>query len=291
MKNNDNLMGAVDYNGYVVIPYQYANIINTYNDSFIIENQKQQYGIISNKNEVIIKPNYKVIDLYENYYLLVNKNNKLAIYSKDYNEIVGFKMKYDSLLDYDLRSSMNSLHLYKAGGRLFIVNNYMEDANKTEYENHNLYIISNGKINETITQLGFDVNNIIYLYDKAYNLKIYDTDFNLLFSVQLNDVEKINNINLVSNNTIQINYTSNDEQEINKYYNQTGEEVNFDQGKLVLRNEEYVAYIKESDGIKSLNIFDNNENLLDSITGQSITVKGNFAVVDKGIYEIVKKEK
>ena len=74
MKNKDNLMGAIDYQGNVVIPYKYKNMINTYNDSFIVQNNKDLYGIISNKDEELIDIKYKVIDLYENYYLVVNKN-------------------------------------------------------------------------------------------------------------------------------------------------------------------------------------------------------------------------
>ena len=290
MKNSDNLMGAIDYNGNVVIPYEYKNMINTYNDSFIVQNEKGLYGIISNKGEELIKTNYKVIDLYENYYLLVNKNNKMAIYSKDYNEIIGFKMNYDSLIDYDLRSNMNSLRLFRAGGRLFVVNNYLEDTNKTEYDKHNLYVVDNGKVINEIKQLGFGVNNLIYLYDKDYNVKIYDTDFNLLFEVKLDDVKKINKVDLVSNEVIRINYVLNNDQETNKYYDKIGKEVEFKEGKLVLRKDEYVAYLEDKDETMTLKVLDNNGNELDSISGKQIIVKDNYVIVDKGIYEIVKKE-
>lgn len=290
MKNSDNLMGAIDYNGNVVIPYEYKNMINTYNDSFIVQNEKGLYGIISNKGEELIKTNYKVIDLYENYYLLVNKNNKMAIYSKDYNEIIGFKMNYDSLIDYDLRSNMNSLRLFRAGGRLFVVNNYLEDTNKTEYDKHNLYVVDKGKVINEIKQLGFGVNSLIYLYDKDYNVKVYDTDFNLLFEVKLDDVKKINTIDLVSNEVIRINYVLNNDQEANKYYDKTGKEVEFKEGKLVLRKDEYVAYLEDNDEMMTLKVLDNNGNELDSISGKKIIVKDNYVIVDKGIYEIVKKE-
>ena len=287
MKNKDNLMGAIDYQGNVVIPYKYKNMINTYNDSFIVQNNKDLYGIISNKDEELIDIKYKVIDLYENYYLVVNKNNKMAVYSREYEQIVDFKLNYDSLLDFDLRSNFNSARLFRAGGRLFVVNNYMEDENKTEYEKHNVYVISNGKVSETINELGFNINNLIYLYDKDYNVKVYDTDFNLLFTVKLDEVKKINKISLVSNNIININYVLNNEEEANKYYDKLGNEVTFNEGELVYRNDEYVAYIKDN---KTLNVLDNEGNLLDSISGSKITVKGNFAIVDNGIYEIVKKE-
>ena len=172
----------------------------------------------------------------------------------------------------------------------------MEDENKTEYEKHNVYVISNGKVSETINELGFNINNLIYLYDKDYNVKVYDTDFNLLFTVKLDEVKKINKISLVSNNIIklelenkiiQFNYVLNNEEEANKYYDKLGNEVTFNEGELVYRNDEYVAYIKDN---KTLNVLDNEGNLLDSISGSKITVKGNFAIVDNGIYEIVKKE-
>lgn len=291
MKNADNLMGAVDYSGNLVIPYEYKNMINTYNDSFIVQNDKDLYGIISNKGEELVKVKYKAIDLYENYYLIVNKNNKMAIYSKDCTEIVDFKLNYDSLLDFDLRNNVNSIKLYRAGGRLFIVNNYMEDANKTEYEKHNLYVVKDGKVVETIKELGFGVNNyLIYIYDKEYNIKVYDTDFNLLFKVKLDDVKKINDIKLVSNTIYQVNYVLNDDKEEVKYYDNQGQEVEFNQGKLVLKNDEYLAYLKENNGNYELKVVDNKDNVLDSITGSKVDIKGNFVIVDNAIYEIVKKE-
>lgn len=290
IKNNDGLMGAIDYSGNIVIPCEYKNMINTFNDSFIVQNNKDLYGIVSSKGEELIKINYKVVDLYNNYYLLVNKNNKMAIYSSNYEEIVGFNLDYDTLLDFDLRSNMNSIKLFRAGGRLFVVNNYMEDANKTEYDKHNLYVINNGKLVETIKQLGFNVNNLIYLYDKDYNIRIYDTDFNLLFETKLDDVKKINKVGYVANNIVSINYTLNNDEVVNKYYYIDGMETTFEEGKLVLRNDEYVVYLKEENGNKVLNVKDNEGNLLDSITGEKMIVQGNFVIVDNGIYEIVKKE-
>ena len=215
----------------------------------------------------------------------------MAIYSKDCTEIVDFKLNYDSLLDFDLRNNVNSIKLYRAGGRLFVVNNYMEDANKTEYEKHNLYVVKDGKVVETIKELGFGVNNnLIYLYDKEYNIKVYDTDFNLLFKVKLDDVKKINDIKLVSNTIYQVNYILNDDKEEVKYYDNQGQEVEFNQGKLVLKNDEYLAYLKENNGNYELKVVDNKDNVLDSITGSKVDIKGNFVIVDNAIYEIVKKE-
>ena len=46
MKNADNLMGAVDYSGNLVIPYEYKNMKNTYNDSFIEKKMIKIYMVL-----------------------------------------------------------------------------------------------------------------------------------------------------------------------------------------------------------------------------------------------------
>lgn len=289
MRNNTNLMGAINYSGKVIIPYKYKNLINTYNDSFIAQNDKELYGIISDKDEVLVKFNYSVIDLYENNYLLVNKKNKMSLYNKDYESIVSFDMDYDNLLGFDLRSNMNSIKLYKAGGRYYVINNYMEDVNKTAYDKHELYVINNNAIIDTIKQVGFNVSDFIYIYDEDYNIDIYDTDFNLLFNVKLDNVSKINEITYVSNKIIKVTYINDKEKETYKYYDLDGNEARFGLGELVLKSTDYLAYMRNNGNNIDFSIVDNNDIELDSITGNNMEINGNYLIVDNSIYEIVKK--
>ncbi len=289
VKNKDNLMGVINYEGKVIIDYKYENIINTYNDLFVAINNKDKYGIISSSEEEIIDFKYKVIDIYPDYLLVVDNNNKMAVYDKNCQKVTGFTLKYDPLLTYDLRSTMNSIKLYSAGGRIFVVNNYMEDINKTEYDLHNLYIISNGKVTKTMTQLGFDIKGIIYIYDKDYNIEIYDTDFNLLFKVKLENVKKIEQITYVSNRNILLQYLDTSDKINSLYYDNTGKEVEFNYGDLVFKNDEYQAYVKNLEDNATLIILDNDNKELRRISGKKIEVFGNYVIVDNSIYEMVRK--
>jgi len=71
----------------------------------------------------------------------VDSNDNMAVYDKDYKNITGFNMKYDSLLEYELRSNINSIYLWKVGNNLVVVNNYLQDINKTEFSKGNAYFI------------------------------------------------------------------------------------------------------------------------------------------------------
>ena len=289
VKNKDNLMGAIDYTGKVIIDFKYKNLINTYHNSFVALNEKDKYGLLSNTSEEILKFNYNAIDIYPNYYLVVNNNNKIAIYNKKYEKITNYNMNYDPLITFDLRNTLNSLKLYEAGGRLYVINNNSEDFNKTEYERHNLYVINNGKIIKTINQIGFNINGLIYYYDKDYNINIFDTDFNQLFTTKLNDVKTINDIKYISNNIININYLNNKDEVVNKYYQSNGEETSFNLGTFLFKYDEYQGYIKEENNYKTLTIYDNDNQKLNSITGKKIQINGNYLIVDNAIYEIIKE--
>ena len=59
----------------------------------------------------VIDFKYKVIDYYRDYYLIVNKDNKMALYDKEYKKLTSFSMNYDTLINYDLRSEYNSINI------------------------------------------------------------------------------------------------------------------------------------------------------------------------------------
>ena len=287
VRNNDGLTGVIDYSGKVIIDYEYKNIVNTYNNSFVVEDKNNNYGIISRNKETLIDIKYKVIDIYENYYLVVNNKNKMALYDKDYNQIVGFKMDYDSLIEYDNRTDFNSIKLYTSGGKIFVINNYMEDANKTEFEKHNLYVINNKEIVNKVTEKGFGIHNFIYYYDKDYNISIYDSDFNKLFEYKLEDASKIEDIDYVSLNIFKVNYIDVNNQSKVKYIDDTGNETNFKLGNLVINQVNYLGYLKKNDNLYELTIYDKNGNALSSIKGEKIKVFKDYIIVDKGIYKVI----
>ncbi len=285
VKEKDGLMGVIDLEGNVIIDYKYKNIINTYNNSFIALNKKGKYGIVNKNDEVLLKFKYKVIDFYNNYYVVVNDNNKMALYGLDYDKITDFEMNYDTLIDYDLRSEYNSINLYKIDGKVVIINNYMELENGIEYDKHNLYVINNGEVVKKIKQSGFGNDDVIYTYDKE-NISIYDKQFLLLFELKIEDFKKVESIKYVSNDVIYLKYYNNQDKIISKYYDLKGNETDFNLGKLFIKGIDYYGYIKEEKDIKTLTLYDFDGNVLDDIYGTKIKKYGDYLIVDNGIYRI-----
>lgn len=286
VKNNDNLMGVIDVNGNTIIEYKYNNIINTYDESFIAVNTKGKYGILDKNGEVLIKFKYSVIDYFRDYYLIVDTNNKMALYSKDYQKITNFEMNYDSLIAYDLRSEYNSINLYKVDGKVVVINNYLEDKVGIEYDKHNLYIIDGDTIIKKIKQVGFGTGDVVYTYDKEYNVVIYDEQFNELFEIKLDGVKKIDTIYYVSSNVIKVSYLNTKEETDSIYFDLEGNEVEFGLGELVIKNVDYFGYLKTNKDGQVLTLYDLEGNYLDDISGTKIDIYNEFLIIDKSIYKI-----
>lgn len=286
VKNKEGLMGVIDLNGQIIIDCKYKNIINTYNDSFIALNKKDNYGIIDKNDDVLVKFKYKAIDFFENYYLVVNNKNKMALYDLEYKNLTGFKMNYDSLIDYDLRNEFNSINLYRVDGKVVVINNYMEDKNGTEFDKHQLYIIDGKKIIKTIKQVGFGSKDVIYTYDKNYNVTIYDNQFEKMFKFKLDDIRKIEDISYANSEIIRVNYLDTKEEIKTVYFDLLGKKIEFNLGNLVIKSNDYYGYITESEDGKKLSFYDLNNNFLTMIDGKDIKIHDDFLIIDKSIYKI-----
>lgn len=286
VKNNLGMMGVIDINGETIIDYKYLNIINTYDNAFIVVNKKGKYGIINKNDEVLVKCQYKVIDSFKDYYLFVNTNNKMALYDREYNRLTDYEMNYDTLIDYDLRSEYNSINLYKVDGKVVVVNNYLEDKNGTQYDKHNLYIISDGKVQKTINQIGFGNDSVLYTYNENYEVSIYDSQFILMFEVALENVKRIIDIYYVSSDVICIRYYNIYDELVETYYNKNGIEVDFILGDLVTKTLDYYGYLKKENKKYKLTLYDIEGNYLDNIIGSNIEIVNNYLIVDNSIYKI-----
>lgn len=290
VKNDKDLYGVVSLTGEVIIDFVYKDIINSSNDTFIALNQDDLYGIVDKSNNELVKFKYNVIDQYDNYFLFVNKDNKMALYDSSYNKIVDYAMEYNTLLKYDLRSNIRSINLYKVNGKIAIVNNYLEDINGTEYEKHSVYIIDGNTVIKEIEEIGFGYDNIVYTYDSKYNVSIYNSDVSLLCNIKLEDVNKINSINSVSNEIIKIEYVNIDNKVINEYYDLKGKKNDFKLGNLYFKDIDFKGYIKKNKGEYTLSIYDFENTLLTQINGKKIKKYNNYLIVDKGIYRINRLE-
>jgi len=282
--NTDSMFGVVDYSGKVIIDYKYTDLINTYSNSFIVKNKKGLYGIINKNGESIVKTKYKAIDLYSNYYLVVDSNDNMAVYDKDYKNITGFNMKYDSLLEYELRSNINSIYLWKVGNNLVVVNNYLQDINKTEFSKGNAYFIKNGKIDKTIKENGFANNGIVYSYDKKYKITVYDSELEEDYSFKLNDAKTILSISKQTDDIIGVTYMNKNDENKVVYYNK-GTEVDFSYGDVLGKKDDIYIIRKED----KVTLYDKDLNALDSLDGEYTKYSNGYLIVDNGIYKIEKR--
>lgn len=286
VKNKEEKMGVIDLFGEVVIDYKYDNILNTYNNSFIVLDDSK-YGIIDEHGEKLLKSSYKAIYDFGNYYIVVNTKNKMALYNEEYDNLTGFKMDYDSLIPFDLRGSVRSVMLYKVNGKIVVVNNYLEDVNKTEYDKHDFYIINGEDIQKEIEQIGFGCGNVVYTYDDDYKIKIYDNYFETILEYKLNNVSKVEDILLVGNNLYQVIYYDNENKLTKVYIDNDGQERDYDLGTILFDKTLYTGFIKEEDNFLSLTMYDKNLEMLDTLEGKYIDNVGDYVVVDNSIYKIV----
>lgn len=287
VKNEESKMGVIDFTGKEIISSIYANITSTDNDTFVAKNDKDKYGLLNNKNEVILKFTNKVIKNYQNHYLIVNNNNKMAIYDKDLNNLTGYIMDYDPLLEYDLRET-SSIYVSKLNGNVIIANNYQEDQNGTEYTKHNLYILKNNKIWKTIQEKGFFHDTYLYTYDKNYKVTVYDENYNEITTISLDSPSKIENISSPKEDLIKITYLNTSKEQKTKYYNKKGEETEnpyLNYGEYI-KNPLYNMYLKNNEENKTLTIFSLDYNTQNEISGTHILTNKDYIIVDNAIYKI-----
>ena len=285
VQNSEEKMGVIDLSGKKIIDYKYNEISNTHDNTFIVKNNKY-YGVIDKEDKKIIKISYKAIANYNEYYLVVDTKDKMALYNKEKN-LTGFKMKYDNTINFSLRNTNNSIKLYKNGDYIAVVNNYLEDTNKTEYDLHNLYIIKDNKIEKNIEQINFKItDSIIYSYDKEYNVSIYDDSFKIVNSFKIEESKKINKINYINSELIKVEYLKDDQISTNKYFDLEGNESSSYDGELIYKDKNLAYYIKTNDKEKALAITDSNGKVLNSIKGNSIIVNGEYIIIDNAIYKI-----
>ncbi len=247
VKKND-LFGVLDLYGKEVIPCIYKNIKGIGNNLFIAQDKKGNYGVISTLEEKL-SFKYKVVYYNNGYYLVVDKNNKMALLDYEFNNLTGFKMDYDTLIEYNLRTD-NSIKLVKNNDNILIVNNYLEDENKTEYSKHTLYVYNNGKLT-SYDEYGVLVDKDIFLYDKDYNVVIYNDSFNELGRFKLN-ASKIHSIRLINDYIMEIVYDYEDGVSTLEYYDYSGKKLEENYGKTISIGDRYYGAVSDKQNILTI---------------------------------------
>ena len=278
----DNKVGCIDFNGNTIIDYQYDNLLSTDNDSFIGVNNKKLYGVIDTDNNVLIDFKYNAINYFDNYYVVVNNKNKMALFDGEYKNVTGFTMDYNSLLEFSLKEANNSFKMYVLDNSIVLLNNYGEDFYKTEYDKHNLYVISDGKVINTINQIGFGITNLIYSYDKEYNVVIYNDYMIPIGNFKIDDVSKINSIKYINDKDIVVDCVSLNGVAKKIYYNSKYDVISFKYGDLVFTSSDYYVYLNNDE----ITVTDKNDNVISSKKCDNVIVNGDELIIDNEIYLI-----
>ena len=93
VKNEENKYGLIDEMGNLVLDYQYDDLANTRNKTFVAS-KNGKYGVINEKGEILLSFNYKAVFSQKNRYLVVNRQNKMALYDENFKNLTGFIMRY-----------------------------------------------------------------------------------------------------------------------------------------------------------------------------------------------------
>lgn len=286
IKDENDKQGIINFEGKTIIENKYKNINTLPNNYFIVTNDKNYYGVINEYNIELIPCLYKVIANYQDYYLIVNNKNKMALYDNEFEQVIPFTMNYNQTIEFDYRGNSSSIYLYKIDNNLIVINNHLELQNKTEYKYHDMYLINNNIIKDTLTELIFNNDNIIYTYNKNNILTVYDTSFNKIKEIEINDITNIISFKHINNNTIELVYETDG---INKkYYDLEYNEINYEINDIVLETFDYYVTLKK-DEMTTLEVYDLDGNLINSIKGDVINVSSEYIIVDHNIYEIIVK--
>lgn len=270
---NNNKYGIMDTEGNIIIKPIYNNIEIANNNIFIVQNNKKLYGIIDNNEKIIITFKYNYITKKDKYYLIVNSSNKLALMDESLNTIIDYQMNYNQL--------PNSLDLYENDNKLFIINNKNEKNKNIKYQYHNMYVIENKKIKETIDEEQvFGSNNYLY-YIKNNNLLSYDNVANLKIN---NASEPIINAKKINDNLIEIT-TYDGTNEKHKYFDKQFKEIIIN-NKDIIYNDENILIFSEND---SLLITDINGNEKKHIKDTNILYNGKYVIIENCLYKIIFK--
>ena len=280
VENKDELYGVVNINGETIIDYKYKDIISLNNDNFIVKTKKDKYGIIDINGKSVVTDKYDGIIPFDDNYIFI-KGKKMALFNSEYDNVTGFKMRYNDLLGFNYRSDM-SVNLYNVGDKIIVVNNYHEDLYKRDYQYHEMYVIEKNKIVDTITQVGFNNDNVIYSYDEKYNITIYDDNLSKKDKFKLKNVNKIVSVDSYSLDTLLIKYIDSKDKEVSKVFNYNGNSID-DAEEVLLSNSVY--YVVYSDN--KLIIRDYDGNGVSSVVGNVVYIDNDYIIVDHVLYRLV----
>lgn len=267
-----NKFGVINFQGEEIIDCKYNNIISTINGNYVVQDEKDNYGIISVDSE-LVKPKYEMIIPFKNNYLMV-RQGKMALFDNNYDNVTGFVFDYHEK-EYDLHNSstmkINTLGNYKM---------LIDEASKK------ISVLKNNKILLNLDQEYVYVKNKIYIYNEKM-ISIYDSEFNKETEIKLNeDIKDVVSMDSVYDNIIKINYVNSHSKNKEVYYDVDGNKVDMKRRKFILQKNEYLLFLTKEDSEKVLEVISNEKEVLHTIKANKIKVYDEYVIADKTIYKI-----
>ena len=131
-------------------------------------------------------------------------------------------------------------------------------------------------------QLLLICDKLIYSYDSEYKIKFYNEEMNIIHEFMLENVKELINIEYYNDDTVNITYIDDNDEEISNLYNYEGNVVK-DEEKVLLSNSVYYVIVKDNKII--IKDYDGNE--LTNVVGNVVEVNKDYIIVDHILYRIV----
>lgn len=267
----EELTGIIDIDGNQIIDYKYEDIYNSKNNTYIIKNKKDLYTIMSLEEQILLKNTYKDIISYDNYYLLINTKDKMALYNTEIDNITKFELNYND---------KNNTNLYEISDNIIIINNTTQDETK-EYSD--MYIITGNEIKQKTIEK-FNNENLIYSYTKDKNISIYDPiTMEETKQFKIFDLSDITILRNTYDYGYQIIYKDKDNNEQILYYDSTLTKIESKKPYILKETNKYVIY-KNQEKIILTNKQGEEKVSLDC---KKATIHNDNIIIDKNIYQII----
>ena len=279
MKNNKEQVGVIDLEGNIVIDFQYQKIKGTTNGTFIAENKNGKYGILSNTGEVLLDFNYQGIVSYEDYYVVINNKNKMALYDKDLISKSGFIMDYNTTITFDINSHANSIDCFRIDNKIFVANNKYEEQENRNYKFHILYVFESDKLIEKIEQNSYLASSILLYHKKDTPYKIYDREENTIFLENILEIKK----STLFKDYLYMEYMTTDKEEKAIIYN-LEQNTKMESEILIYYTLDYFVFLNDAEN--TISIKDASLKTINQISGSKIQINKDYLIIDQAIYHM-----
>ena len=191
-KNDENKIGLIDYNGKVILDFEYDSIKNYINKDEYVACKDNKCGLIDSKGKEILKFEYDNIIYSFKYKILTRGNTAAVMY--DNKIIIDFILPFDNNGAYDF-GSLKYVYNDKTGMLLLTTCASYDYSTQTFWDNSRTYLINNKgivrKFDGYLETLHGNDNELLYLYNiykgnQRYGITFYDIDLYEYYSTNIN---------------------------------------------------------------------------------------------------------